>query len=119
MATCVGPPDSIAMGSPTVMIGSMPAARVGDMTTHAACVGPIPGPSGSVIGPGCPTVMIGATPNTGWLGDCIDLDEGGYIRTGPGAARDGWPVADRPWRAVPRWWEPSRLPRAWATTLSS
>ena len=48
MATCVGPPDAIAMGSTTVLIGYMPAARVGDMTTHGGS---------SVIG--CPTVMIG------------------------------------------------------------
>jgi uncharacterized Zn-binding protein involved in type VI secretion len=48
MATCVGPPDVIALGSFTVMIGYMPAARVGDMTVH-----------GGVIVMGCPTVLIG------------------------------------------------------------
>jgi uncharacterized Zn-binding protein involved in type VI secretion len=48
MCTCVGPPDSIAMGSMTVMIGNMPAARLGDPTTH-----------GGVIVVGLPTVMIG------------------------------------------------------------
>jgi len=48
MATCVGPPDVIAMGSSTVMIGGMPAARVGDMTAH-----------GGVIVVGCPTVIVG------------------------------------------------------------
>jgi uncharacterized Zn-binding protein involved in type VI secretion len=48
MATCVGPPDSIAMGSSTVMIGGMPAARQGDVTAH-----------GGTISIGCPTVMIG------------------------------------------------------------
>jgi uncharacterized Zn-binding protein involved in type VI secretion len=48
MATCVGPPDVIALGSFTVMIGMMPAARVGDMTVH-----------GGVIVMGCPTVLIG------------------------------------------------------------
>ena len=48
MATCVGPPDSIAMGSMTVKIGFMPAARMGDTTTHG----------GSIVA-GCPTVMIG------------------------------------------------------------
>lgn len=34
MCTCVGPPDAIAMGSLTVFIGGMPAARLGDMTVH-------------------------------------------------------------------------------------
>lgn len=48
MATCVGPPDVIAMGSFTVLIGGMPAARMGDMTAHG----------GSIV-MGFPTVMIG------------------------------------------------------------
>jgi uncharacterized Zn-binding protein involved in type VI secretion len=48
MCICVGPPDSIAMGSFTVMIGGMPAARLGDMTAH-----------GGVITTGFPQVMIG------------------------------------------------------------
>jgi uncharacterized Zn-binding protein involved in type VI secretion len=48
MAMCVGPPDVIAMGSFTVMIGMMPAARMGDMTAH-----------GGTIAMGFPQVMIG------------------------------------------------------------
>ena len=48
MATCVGPPDVIGMGSMTVFIGGMPAARLGDSTVH-----------GGVIVVGCPTVIIG------------------------------------------------------------
>ncbi|MBS1812074.1 MAG: PAAR domain-containing protein [Acidobacteria bacterium] len=48
MATCVGPPDVIAMGSMTVMIGFMPAARIGDTTVH-----------GGNIVMGEMTVMIG------------------------------------------------------------
>lgn len=48
MATCVGPPDVIAMGSATVMIGGKPAARMGDSTAH-----------GGAIVLGCPTVIIG------------------------------------------------------------
>lgn len=38
MLTCVGPPDSIVMGSATVMIGKMPAARVGDSTAHGGTI---------------------------------------------------------------------------------
>jgi uncharacterized Zn-binding protein involved in type VI secretion len=34
MLVCVGPPDSIVKGSSTVMIGGMPAARMGDQTAH-------------------------------------------------------------------------------------
>jgi hypothetical protein len=48
MAICVGPPDMIAMGSPTVLIGGLMAARMGDPTVH-----------GGVIVMGAPTVMIG------------------------------------------------------------
>ena len=46
--TCVGPPDSIVKGSTTVMIGGKPAARLGDPTAHG----------GSIV-LGLPTVMIG------------------------------------------------------------
>ncbi len=45
---CVGPPDMIAKGSATVLIGGRPAARLGDSTAHG----------GSVI-LGLPTVLIG------------------------------------------------------------
>ena len=48
MATCVGPPDAIAIGSTTVLIGNMMAARMGDMTVH-----------GGSIAMGLATVMIG------------------------------------------------------------
>lgn len=46
--TCVGPPDTIAMGSMTVLIGNMPAAHMGSLTAHG----------GSVV-IGMPTVLIG------------------------------------------------------------
>jgi len=42
-------------GCPTVLIGFMPAARVGDMAT---CVGP----PDVIIPPGSPTVLIGGMP---------------------------------------------------------
>ena len=60
LAGCVpGGPGLIAKGSATVLICNMPAARVGDMTSHPACVAPIPSPTGKILPPGCPTVMIG------------------------------------------------------------
>ena len=34
LLVCVGPPDTIVKGSATVMIGGVPAARVGDQTAH-------------------------------------------------------------------------------------
>ena len=48
IATCVGPPDTIVKGSATVLIGGMPAARIGDPTAH-----------GGQIVTGLPTVLIG------------------------------------------------------------
>lgn len=48
MCVCVGPPDSIVKGSATVMIGGKPAARMGDTTAH-----------GGNIVLGMPTVIIG------------------------------------------------------------
>ena len=57
---CVpGGPGMIMKGSATVMIESMHAGRLNDLTSHPSCVAPIPAPVGKVIGPGCPTVMIG------------------------------------------------------------
>jgi uncharacterized Zn-binding protein involved in type VI secretion len=48
MCVCVGPPDVIAKGSMTVLIGGQPAARMGDLTAH-----------GGTIVAGLPTVLIG------------------------------------------------------------
>lgn len=54
-----GGPGIITKASRSVYIGGLPAARVGDITTHAACVAPIPSPTGSILPPGCKTVIIG------------------------------------------------------------
>lgn len=48
MLICIGPPDMIVMGSFTVLVNGLPAARIGDMTVH-----------GGVIVSGFPTVLIG------------------------------------------------------------
>ena len=48
MASCAGPPDSIVKGSATVQIGGKFAARMGDSTAH-----------GGIILLGCFTVLIG------------------------------------------------------------
>lgn len=48
MLVCAGPPDVIVKGSATVLIGGKPAARMGDTTAH-----------GGTIVLGLPTVMIG------------------------------------------------------------
>jgi uncharacterized Zn-binding protein involved in type VI secretion len=49
----------IPPGATTVLIGGLPAARVGDQTLHSSCVAPIPSPTGQIMPPGYPTVIIG------------------------------------------------------------
>lgn len=49
-AVCVGPPDSIKQGEATVLIGNKEAARLGDPMKH-----------GGVIVAGCPSVLIGSS----------------------------------------------------------
>jgi uncharacterized Zn-binding protein involved in type VI secretion len=48
MLVCVGPPDVIALGSFTTLIGGMPAAQMSSLCAH-----------GGAIVIGCPTVLIG------------------------------------------------------------
>jgi uncharacterized Zn-binding protein involved in type VI secretion len=48
IAICAGPPDSCIMGSTTVFLAGKPAVRMGDPTAH-----------GGVVVAGLPTVMIG------------------------------------------------------------
>jgi uncharacterized Zn-binding protein involved in type VI secretion len=48
MATCVGPPDTIVLGSMTVLTMKQPQARIGDLTAH-----------GGNIVLGCFTVLVG------------------------------------------------------------
>jgi len=50
MCVCTGPPDTIILGSTGVFIGGKPAARMGDQCAH-----------GGTIAVGCPTVLIGET----------------------------------------------------------
>lgn len=57
---CVpGGPGIVSMGSATVMIGFLPAARMGDMVAFAACVAPIPSPVGKILPPCATNVDIG------------------------------------------------------------
>lgn len=54
MVVCVGPPDTIIMGSFVVLIGGRAAARMGDSCAH-----------GGTIVAGCPTVLIGDSGGAG------------------------------------------------------
>ncbi len=57
MCTCTGPPDSIILGSMGVLIGGKPAARMGDSCAH-----------GGMIVLGCMTVLIGEAGGGGGVG---------------------------------------------------
>jgi uncharacterized Zn-binding protein involved in type VI secretion len=48
IALCIGPPDAIVKGSATVKVMGLPAARLGDKTAH-----------GGTVMVGFPTVLIG------------------------------------------------------------
>src|SRR4051794_29760369 len=43
-------------------MSEMPAARLSDMHVCPATTGPVPHVGGPIVGPGCPTVLIGAMP---------------------------------------------------------
>lgn len=56
MASCAGPPDPLVLGAFTVMLGGQPAARMGDLTAH-----------GGTVALGDFTVMIGDSPQAAAL----------------------------------------------------
>jgi uncharacterized Zn-binding protein involved in type VI secretion len=49
VTVCVGPPGTVAPGSTKTLIGKKPAIRLLDTGGHG----------GKIVGPGCPTVLIG------------------------------------------------------------
>jgi uncharacterized Zn-binding protein involved in type VI secretion len=51
--SCLGPADVVAQGEASVLIGNRPAARVGDATSH-----------GGILVAGDPTVLIGSNPQS-------------------------------------------------------
>ncbi|MFV0607394.1 MAG: PAAR domain-containing protein [Niabella sp.] len=74
MCTCVGPPDTIVLGSTGVLIGGKPAARMGDITSH-----------GGNIVLGCFTVLIGETSPGGGGGGAAGSAGGGAGGSAPKA----------------------------------
>lgn len=81
MCTCVGPPDTIILGSTGVLIGGKPAARMGDQCVH-----------GGAITLGCPTVLIGETmAGGGGVGGFSTLSASAVL-----SARESLPTAIKP-----------------------
>ena len=81
MCTCVGPPDTIILGSTGVLIGGKPAARMGDQCAH-----------GGKIILGCPTVLIGETMAGGGGGGGINAASSSAVL----GARQSLPAAIKP-----------------------
>jgi len=63
MCVCTGPPDSIVLGSTGVFVGGKPAARMGDMCAH-----------GGSIMVACPTAVIGEISPYGMGGNVTFLN---------------------------------------------
>lgn len=77
ICVCVGPPDTIVMGSAGVLIGGQPAARMGDMTAHG----------GSIV-KGAMTVLIGEAGGGGGGGKGGKGGGKDYGKVGAGQAKD-------------------------------
>jgi uncharacterized Zn-binding protein involved in type VI secretion len=82
MAVCLGPPDLIVMGSPTVLIEYLPAARMLDNCAH-----------GGIIVLGCFTVIIG---DSGSGGGGEEGGDAGEAAVPAPAAAGGGPAAPQP-----------------------
>jgi hypothetical protein len=79
---CVGPPDTVIQGEATVLIGNMPASRLGDKTAH-----------GGAIVVGCPTVLIGMTAQAA----CMLA----AAKAGAAAVRKASEPKSEPWSELP------------------
>jgi uncharacterized Zn-binding protein involved in type VI secretion len=66
MCVCVGPPDTIILGSTGVFFGGKPAARMGDSCAH-----------GGAITLGCPTVLVGETGSGGGSAGTVLMNAAG------------------------------------------
>jgi thioredoxin reductase (NADPH) len=77
-----------------VMVGAEVRELHGERVLEAVTVDATGAGTRQVISARALFVFIGATPATSWLGDLVDLDEHGFVLTGPGArACDDGPAA--------------------------
>ena len=100
MCICVGPPDVIVKGSFTVLIGGMPAARIGDITAHGGVIVIGPCPTSSSARPAAvPATRRRARPGAG-EGEGVARHRGGFLGSAEQAetliqaAKDGVPFAE-------------------------
>jgi thioredoxin reductase (NADPH) len=81
-----------------VVVGAEVSELHGDRVLEAVTVDAIEADTRQVISARALFVFIGATPATSWLGDLVDLDDHGFVRTGPGASPQGDGLAATPAR---------------------
>jgi thioredoxin reductase (NADPH) len=79
------------LGNLTILLGTRVQELIGDSVLEAVAV---TGPSGQrrVLDARALFIFIGMAPATSWLGDLVELDDHGFVRTGPDArpAGTGW-----------------------------
>lgn len=99
MCICVGPPDTIVKGSPTVLVNGLMAARIGDPTVH-----------GGTITTGFPTVIIGEAGSGGSPGGgglSLSSKAAATIATAGGAKNPLSPIEQRKAANAKLWRDPN------------
>jgi hypothetical protein len=68
-----------------VLLGTEVAELLGEQTLEAVAVEGNRTGARRIVRTRALFVFIGVTPCTGWLGGLVELDDHGFVRTGPGA----------------------------------
>jgi thioredoxin reductase (NADPH) len=95
--------DRIAVRLGTQVVAAGGAGRLEQLTLHHARTG-----ATETVPAAALFILIGAQPHTGWLAGTLQLDEYGFVLTGPDLLRDGRP---------PPGWPLDRLPLPLETSL--
>jgi len=79
------------LGNVTILLGTQVQELIGDSVLEAVAVTD-PGGQRRVLDARALFIFIGMAPATSWLGDLVELDDHGFVRTGPDArpAGTGW-----------------------------
>ncbi|HUA40057.1 MAG TPA: NAD(P)/FAD-dependent oxidoreductase, partial [Streptosporangiaceae bacterium] len=79
------------LGNVAILLGTQVQQLIGDCVLEAVAVSDSNGQR-RILDAGALFIFIGMAPATGWLGDLVELDDHGFVRTGPDArpAGTGW-----------------------------
>ncbi len=81
-----------------VLLGAEVRELLGDRALEAVAVEDNRTGQRQILGVRALFVFIGMTPSTGWLAGLVDLDEHGFVRTGPDVALGNGAAAAADWR---------------------